>query len=246
MRLLCHDDLVVRMRRETRLLLSASLCGAAVGIYAALRMSTATPTHSLVRGSMPVPSNGPAHESDSTSPLAVVQQTAADAARDEIPSGDASQPDAAKVSASESLQAAPSQALSPADDVPTAPQTQAQTQTVLALALVAWTPADDWAKSEHLCTVGEPIECLRLAESLATHAKTRLDSTKAQAYRERAYAMLVLRCHQRSPDACVTIARMHALGFGLPKNQSSVNALVGRARDLCKHKTGTVCSAFGP
>lgn len=126
------------------------------------------------------------------------------------------------------------------------PQPEADSPSARAMSLVAWTPADDPPKSEQLCTVGDPWECLRLAEMLARRTTSQLDSRKAQAYRERAYSMLVLQCQKRNPDACVAIARMHALGFGLPKNPSSEEALIERARRICKHKPATVCPAFAP
>lgn len=141
--------------------------------------------------------------------------------------------------ASDQHLASPPPVAASAPPEPTRPSDQA-------MSLVAWTPADDPKKSEQLCTVGDARECLRLAEMFTRRTKSLLDSNKAQAYRERAYSMLVLQCHQRNPDACVAIARMHALGFGLPKNPSSEEALIERARGLCKQKPATVCSAFGP
>jgi hypothetical protein len=115
-----------------------------------------------------------------------------------------------------------------------------------AFSLVAWGAADDPSKSERLCTVGEPIACLALAEREDQHQGIRGGYAKSRAYKERAYSLLVPQCRRRAPEACVAIARMHALGFGLPKDPTNQAALIERAREICKRRPATVCSAFDP
>lgn len=116
-----------------------------------------------------------------------------------------------------------------------------------AYALIAWPPVDDIVASETGCLAGDALECLRLADDEDARSRSATEgATKARAYRERAYSMLVLRCKRRDPDACVAIARMHALGFDILRDPRSRQALVVRARDLCKHREAKVCAAFAP
>jgi hypothetical protein len=115
-----------------------------------------------------------------------------------------------------------------------------------AFSLVAWNAAVDVPRSEQLCIAGEPVECLALADLEGRSGDVSRDLAQGRAYRERAYSILVLQCRRRNPDACVVIARMHALAIGLPRNPVGEAALLGRARDLCKHRPARVCAAFDP
>jgi hypothetical protein len=157
----------------------------------------------------------------------------------------------------ETAQSSPIHLATPASEAaqPSAPVVNGQPSATVATAegsperafsLVAWRAAEDLSKSEQLCTVGEPIACLALAEFEDQRSRLPKNFAKSRAYKERAYSILVPQCHRRDPDACVVIARMHALGFGLAKDPANQAALIGRAREICKRRSAAVCSAFGP
>lgn len=107
---------------------------------------------------------------------------------------------------------------------------------------ILWSKAVDAIDAEKSCVTGSAIACLELAE----HEDSIQAFGKSRAHRERAYAILVLQCHRREPDACVTIARMHALGLGIARDVASERALFARAKTLCKSRQGKVCAAMNP
>jgi hypothetical protein len=109
---------------------------------------------------------------------------------------------------------------------------------------VAWTAPVDVKRAENGCISGEALDCLGLGELYLSKSDGALAKNRSQDYFERAFSLLVLRCHRREPDACVTIARMHHLRRGIRKNVETEAALVTRAKELCRSKPGKVCSTF--
>lgn len=129
---------------------------------------------------------------------------------------------------------------------PTSAPTHVAAEFERALSLVAWGIPGDIAEAERHCSNGDALACLSLAEVESQNGNDVARIQKAHEYQKRAYSLLVLQCHRRGPNACVAIARMHALGFGLLKDTANEQALVRRARELCKRKSATVCAAFEP
>ena len=234
------------MRTETRLLISATPLGATVGAFAALRLSKEVSPRTIMNEPATHAPGGD-HRTMLPESLGPVPTRAAPSFSnqaisvplDEIPTalGGVALDGNTDPSPAPSAVASSAKAASPFG-----PNEVAQR----AIEIVAWQPTEERSKSEQQCTVGDPLECLRLASLLDGGAHGPVEERSARYYKERAYSILVLRCHQRSPDACLTIARMHVLGFGLPKSPESVTALVARSRQLCKLKATAVCSAFGP
>lgn len=109
-----------------------------------------------------------------------------------------------------------------------------------AFSAILWDKAADVVDADRSCVTGNPIACLELAD----HEDSIQAFGKSRVHRERAYAILVLQCHHREPDACVTIARMHALGLGIARDAASERALFARAKNLCKSRQGKVCAAM--
>jgi hypothetical protein len=118
----------------------------------------------------------------------------------------------------------------------------AETEVERAFSAILWDKAADLVDADRSCVTGNPIACLELAD----HEDSIQAFGKSRAHRERAYAILVLKCHNREPDACVTIARMHALGLGIARDAASERALFARAKTLCKSRQGKVCAAMNP
>lgn len=109
---------------------------------------------------------------------------------------------------------------------------------------LAWSIPTDAKPAEESCTAGSPQACLGLGERHLGSSQRPSDAVRSQGYFERAFSILVFKCNHREPDACATIARMHQLGRGIPKNTKAAATLLSHARELCRYKPGTVCSNF--
>jgi TPR repeat protein len=110
-------------------------------------------------------------------------------------------------------------------------------------AAIAWLIPSDPKLAEAACTSGDALSCLGLGEYYQTSKDSHSAIPRSQAYFDRAYSILVLKCHRRDPDACVAIARMHQLKRGIHRDPAAQSALLTRARDLCRTKPGRTCQA---
>lgn len=117
-------------------------------------------------------------------------------------------------------------------------------QEAAALAMIAWQPAQDVKTAQDGCTIGDPFACLALAELKLSQTTENKNGLPHEYYFQRAYGMLVVRCHKREPDACVAIARMYRLGRAARKEADAVQALLSRSRDLCRSRPGRVCDTL--
>lgn len=153
-------------------------------------------------------------------------------------------PSADPVAANRTSQDALAAAEPAADNPLSRPSTIADANPELerAFSAILWDKAADVVDADRSCVTGNAIACLELAD----HEDSIQAFGKSRAHRERAYAILVLQCHHRDPDACVTIARMHALGLGIARDTASERALFARAKNLCKSRQGKVCAAMNP
>jgi hypothetical protein len=109
---------------------------------------------------------------------------------------------------------------------------------------LAWTIPTDTKQAEESCTLGSAQACLGLGERHRASNQVPSEALRSQGYFERAFSILVFKCNRREPDACATIARMHQLGRGIPKNAKAATTLLSHARELCRYKPGTVCANF--
>lgn len=241
---LCHDRLPIRMRQKTSLLILASLFGAATGATVAWQVSRSERTLA-VAGDHPGLRAGSTARFPPHAPTSLLIPTIEQ--EPEIPAQAANE--RANPAGSTLSPIEPERASEPTSVASTAPLGTANASPTedgvvsLAYSLVAWTAASDAKAAEQGCLSGEPTDCLRLAD-LADQRGGPSAPAKSRGFRDRAYSMLVLQCKRRDPDACVIIARMHALGFDVLRAPNSQKALVMHAGDLCKHRSAKVCSAF--
>lgn len=207
------------MRSPPRLLLSAALIGAVTGAAMAWR----------IVGS-PTPQAGPTNRiPQTTEPLAV---------RVQAPASDQAPP----AQVPEATQAVDSPSPSPSAVPTLEDRSSAQSRDDAAFSAVAWDGVTDPVATEQQCVTGDARACLALAD----YEERARDLNKSRQHRERAYAILVPKCHHRDPDACVLIARMQAFGLGIARDPASTRALLERATILCKSRPGKSCSALNP
>ena len=53
--------------------------------------------------------------------------------------------------------------------------------------------------------------------------------------------MWISHCDHNSAAACVTLSKMYRAGEGVPQSDRNADALVARARDLCRYTDVPVC-----
>jgi len=214
------------MRSDSRFLIAAGFFGGVAGIGLAVALS-AKPYRNQNPARLVVASP----TTETTTPIGVT--TASTQAT--------TQPIAPSNSAGSATEATAS--LTPttvANVAPMAPESHLERE----IRTVAWSTPNDSTTADVRCTNGDAIACLELGELQGTDPTDKKVSLRRQSYFERAFSILVLKCHRRDPDACVVIARMHHLSRGVGKDREAELALVSRARDLCRTKPGRSCQTL--
>lgn len=232
------------MHPPPRLFVLAAACGAAIGAIAAWQIAASRwffgPDQRVpARGSIAANTVAASFSSEvrATEPTAATQSTAIATVHTTEQLAQAASQDAgsADASASASTANASSTMAAPSSD----------TAAARVYREIEWGTSTDRQADEQSCTAGDADGCLRLAEAEAVHRTSAVELEKSRVHRERAYSILVYQCNRRSPDACVRIARMHALGVGVARDPASERALLDRATNLCKKLPGKVCEILG-
>jgi hypothetical protein len=143
-----------------------------------------------------------------------------------------SAPPAASVLAS-AASAAITPALSVAPPAP-APATSADT------AALPTTP-ESLLHAEMHCDQGKSESCIIAARSYESGSAGPTDRDKAEKYRKIALTMWISHCDHNSAAACVTLSKMYRAGEGVPESDRNADALVARARELCRYTDAPVC-----
>jgi len=72
------------------------------------------------------------------------------------------------------------------------------------------------------------------------------DPDKAAKYRRIALTAWISQCDHNSAAACATLATMYRAGSGVPQSERNADALVERARELCRFNDAPVCHELPP
>jgi TPR repeat protein len=138
----------------------------------------------------------------------------------EVPPAASAEPNAAPSSAPSALPAAPATSADTAE-LPTTP--------------------DSLLHSEMHCDQGRSESCIIAARSYESGSAGPTDPEKAEKYRRIALTMWISHCDHNSAAACVTLSKLYRAGEGVPQSDRNADALVARARDLCRYTDVPVC-----
>jgi TPR repeat protein len=95
--------------------------------------------------------------------------------------------------------------------------------------------------AEMHCDQGKSEFCIIAARSYESGSAGQTDPDKAQKYRRIALTMWISHCDHNSAAACVTLSKMYRAGEGVPQSDRNADALVARARELCRYTDVPVC-----
>ncbi|MEO7032717.1 MAG: hypothetical protein ABI548_02715 [Polyangiaceae bacterium] len=199
------------------------------GNWVAIVMGGTGGTIAALAGSASDPAPAPAAYAAPLLPVAVVTaqvQASTPAADPTAPAGPAL---TAVVTASPSAAPAPSPAATVAE-----PATSAD------VAPLPTTP-ESLLHAEMRCDQGKSESCIIAARSYESGSAGATDADKAAKYRRIALTMWISHCDKNSVDACVTLAKLYRAGEGVPKNERNADALIDRARELCKYNDSPAC-----
>ena len=94
------------------------------------------------------------------------------------------------------------------------------------------------------CDQGKSESCIIAARSYESGSAGATDADKAAKYRRIALTMWISHCDKNSVDACVTLSKLYRAGEGVPKNDRNADALIERARELCKYNETPACQGL--
>ncbi len=148
--------------------------------------------------------------------------------------GGSAAPAASALASSATASAAAVAAPSTAPAAPAAPATSADT------ADLPTTP-ESLLHAEMHCDQGKSESCIIAARSYESGTAGQRDSEKAEKYRRIALTMWISHCDHNSAAACVTLSKMYRAAEGVPQSDRNADALVARARELCRYTDVPVC-----
>ena len=103
------------------------------------------------------------------------------------------------------------------------------------------TTAEALLRAEMHCDQGKSESCIIAARSYEAGSAGTKDADKAAKYRRIALTMWISHCDKNSVEACVTLSKLYRTGEGVPKNDRNADALMERARELCKYNDAPAC-----
>jgi len=103
------------------------------------------------------------------------------------------------------------------------------------------TSKDKLLRAEMRCDQRKAESCIVAARSYETGSAGVTDLEKAAKYRRIALTAWISQCDHNSPAACATLASMYRAGSGVPQSERNAQALVSRARELCRFNDAPVC-----
>ena len=96
-------------------------------------------------------------------------------------------------------------------------------------------------RAEMHCDQRKAEACIVAARSFEGGSAGVTDSDKAAKYRRIALTAWISQCDHNSPAACATLATMYRAGSGVPQSDRNADALVERARELCRFNDAPAC-----
>jgi TPR repeat protein len=100
--------------------------------------------------------------------------------------------------------------------------------------------------AEMRCDERKADFCVIAARSYETGSAGVVDREKAAKYRRIALTAWISQCDHNAPSACATLAMTYRSGSGVPQNERTADALVARARDLCRYRAVPACKELPP
>jgi TPR repeat protein len=101
-------------------------------------------------------------------------------------------------------------------------------------------------RAEMRCDQRKAEACIVAARSYEGGSAGSTDPDKAAKYRRIALTAWISQCDHNSAAACATLATMYRAGSGVPQSDRNADALVERARELCRFNDAPVCHELPP
>lgn len=96
-------------------------------------------------------------------------------------------------------------------------------------------------REEMRCDQRKAESCIVAARSYETGSTGATDLEKASKYRRIALTAWISQCDHNSSLACATLATMYRAGSGVPQSDRNADALLARARELCRFNDAAIC-----
>ena len=96
-------------------------------------------------------------------------------------------------------------------------------------------------RQEMNCDQRKAESCIVAARSYESGSAGVTDLEKAAKYRRIAMTAWISQCDHNSALACATLATMYRAGSGVPQSDRNADALVARARELCRFNDAPIC-----
>ncbi|MET0792794.1 MAG: hypothetical protein ABW061_14840, partial [Polyangiaceae bacterium] len=101
-------------------------------------------------------------------------------------------------------------------------------------------------RAEMHCDQRKAEACIVAARSFEGGSTGVTDLEKAAKYRRIALTAWISQCDHNSPAACATLASMYRAGSGVPQSDRNADALIERARELCRFNDAPACHELPP
>ena len=101
-------------------------------------------------------------------------------------------------------------------------------------------------RQEMHCDQRKAEACIVAARSYEGGSTGATDPEKATKYRRIALTAWISQCDHNSAAACATLATMYRAGSGVPQSDRNADALIVRARELCRFNDAPVCHELPP
>ncbi|MES1175381.1 MAG: hypothetical protein ABUL62_13755 [Myxococcales bacterium] len=96
-------------------------------------------------------------------------------------------------------------------------------------------------RAEMHCDQRKAEACIVAARSFEGGSAGVTDPEKAAKYRRIALTAWISQCDHNSAAACATLSSMYRAGSGVPQSDRNADALVERARELCRFNDAPAC-----
>ena len=138
---------------------------------------------------------------------------------------------------------AASASAAPADSASAAPVASAAGAAPLPAAELLPLPAtkEKLLRAEMHCDQAKAEYCIVAARSYEGGGLVPADAEKAAKYRRIALTAWISQCDHNSAAACSILATMYRAGSGVPQSDRTADALLARARELCRFNDAPAC-----
>lgn len=100
---------------------------------------------------------------------------------------------------------------------------------------------DKLLRAEMHCDQAKAESCVLAARSYEGSTLVPADPEKAAKYRRIALTAWISQCDHNSAASCATLASMYRAGSGVPQSDRNADALLARARELCRFNDAPAC-----